>query len=151
MKLTTGLDAPPTRAVHLFGILSVVIGVGLGLAVFAWISGPATVQASWLTSRPSHAVVAPRPAVGLVERSDNRGQVLFGRYCDSCHTAGRETSLGPSLRSAQFKRQFRSEEQIARVIREGGFDMPAFGADRIAEEDLTVIAAYVLSLPPENP
>jgi len=103
-------------------------------------------QTSWLANPRPAAALAPRPAVGLVERSDNRGQVLFGRYCDSCHPAGRE-GIGSDLEGTQVKRQYTSDEKIITYVRAGGFDMPAFPKTLISDEDLAAIAAYVRQLP----
>ena len=147
MSAVVGQAAAARRA-NALGLLSVLLGAALGVAAFIWLVGASGARAGWLPARP--VAEPPRPAVGLVERSDNRGQVLFGRYCDSCHTAGLETSLGPSLRSVQFKRQFATEDKISRIVREGGFDMPAFPERLVADEDLAEIAAFVRGLPEET-
>jgi hypothetical protein len=138
------------------GLLIVVLGIGLGGATFGWIAGwaGATPVAQWEGGAlvgPGAFRNAPRDGApgareSLVLRSDNRGQVLFGRYCDSCHTAG-GGGFGTSLRSAQFKRQFASPESVAAVVRKGGFDMPSFPTSLVSEADLKDIAAYVVSLP----
>jgi len=84
--------------------------------------------------------------MGLVDTGDNHGQVAFGRSCDSCHPAG-NAGQGPSLRLAQLKRQYTTPDKIMTYVRKGGFDMPAFAADRISDGDLAAIANYVISLP----
>lgn len=91
----------------------------------------------------------PRPRTGLILTSDNRGQVLFGRYCDSCHPAGRE-GIGGSLRSVQFKSEYTDAEQISEFVREGGFDMRAYPPDFLSDEDLSEIVQYVLGLAQEE-
>jgi mono/diheme cytochrome c family protein len=145
-SLATGADAAPRR-VHVLGIMSVVGGAVLGVGVFAWLAGVGVTQtASLAPSRSAVTAVAPRPAVGLVERSDNRGQVLFGRYCDSCHPGGRE-GIGSDLEGTQVKRQYASEDKIVNVIRSGGFDMPAFPKNLISDEDVATLASYVRTLP----
>jgi len=92
----------------------------------------------------------PRSRAGLVPTSSNRGQILFGRYCDSCHTGGREM-IGPSLRTAQFKSQYKSTDKIVEFVRTGGFDMPAYPTTLVSDEELQRIAEYILSLPEESP
>jgi mono/diheme cytochrome c family protein len=94
-------------------------------------------------------VGVPHPRTGLVPTSDNQGQVLFGRYCDSCHPAGR-VGIGTDLRSREIKRQYTSADQIAKVIRKGGYDMPAFPPDLVSDKELEPISQYVLSLPEES-
>lgn len=149
MSLAVGQPAAGRR-VHALGLLSVAFGAAVGVGAFLWISGTGASQVSAIV--PVHRVQnaePPRPAFGLIERADNRDQVLFGRYCDSCHTAGREV-LGSSLRSAQFKRQFNTDAKISKIVREGGFDMPAYPKSMISDDDLALIAAYVSNLPEES-
>ena len=130
---------------------------GLGLLVFTTLLAVVVVRGlvTWNNNpRPLLAgeqpAGVPRPRTGLIPTSENRGQILFGRYCDSCHTAGREV-LGPSLRSAQFKNQYRAIDKIVNIVRTGGFDMPAYPPALLSDEDLRTIAEFVLSLPEENP
>jgi mono/diheme cytochrome c family protein len=92
----------------------------------------------------------PQSRTGLVATSENRGQILFGRYCDSCHTGGREM-IGPSLRTAQFKGQYTSADKLIEFVRTGGFDMPAYPQTLVSDEEIQKIAEYVLSLPEEAP
>jgi quinol-cytochrome oxidoreductase complex cytochrome b subunit/cytochrome c551/c552 len=92
----------------------------------------------------------PRARTGLIAGKDNHGQVLFGRYCDSCHTSGR-AMIGPSLVTAQFKQNNPTGEKIIQLVRDGGFDMPAFPPALLSDEDLQAIVEYVLKLPQESP
>lgn len=99
---------------------------------------------------PEGADGVPRSRSGLVPTSSNRGQILFGRYCDSCHTAGREM-IGPSLRTVQFKSQYKTADKIVEFVRTGGFDMPAYPPTLVSDDELQKIAEYILSLPEESP
>jgi mono/diheme cytochrome c family protein len=160
------------RRTHASGVLLLlaagVLGVLVVIAVDEWrgdpgapgrfiaglVGGPSL---SLDTSGQSQATVAggegagvPRSRTGLVATSENRGQVLFGRYCDSCHTAGREM-IGPSLRTAQFKGQYKSADEVIHFVRTGGFDMPAFPEALVSDEELQKIADYVVSLPEDTP
>jgi cytochrome c551/c552 len=101
------------------------------------------------TSSEAPAAGVPRSRSGLVLSSENRGQVLFGRYCDSCHTGAREM-IGPSLRTAQFKGQYESADEIIHFVRTGGFDMPAYPETLVSDEEMQRIAEYILSLPEEQ-
>jgi len=132
-------------------------GSGLGLLVFTTLLAVVVVLGlvTWSTTpRPLLAreqpAGVPRPRTGLIPTSENRGQILFGRYCDSCHTAGREV-LGSSLRNAQFKRQYATIDEIAKIVRISGFDMPAYPPALLSDENLRSIAEFILSLPEENP
>jgi len=132
-------------------------GAGVGLLVFTTLLAIVVVLGlvTWNNNpRPLLAgeqpAGVPRPRTGLIPTSENRGEILFGRYCDSCHTAGREV-LGPSLRNAQSKSQFPTIDKIAQVVRTGGFDMPAYPSALLSDDDLRKIAEFILSLPEENP
>jgi mono/diheme cytochrome c family protein len=136
----------------------VALGLCSGLAVFffmlvwgsrpgaAWWEQPAFGPPATLARGASSGALAMGARESLVLRSDNRGQVLFGRYCDSCHPGGQE-GIGPSLRSTQFKRTVTSEDKIVTTVRKGGFEMPAFPPSLLGDADLADIARYVLSLP----
>jgi mono/diheme cytochrome c family protein len=143
------VDTTRARRVQVRGLLWVGGGFVLGIAVFVWLASMGATQAPSLANPRPAAAGAPRPAVGLVERSDNRGQVLFGRYCDSCHPGGRE-GIGSDLEGTQVKRQYTTDDKIIRYVRAGGFDMPAFPKTLISDDDLAAIAAYVSQLPAQQ-
>lgn len=149
MNASARLARGSAQRVHTLGLLSLVLGVALGLGLVAWLAGLGTVQTAYLGALTRPGVQAPKPATGLIERSDNRGQVLFGRYCDSCHPAGLE-ARGDTLRSVDFKRKYATDEKIVSFVRAGGFTMQAYDKDFLADEDLVEISAYIRSLPQED-
>ena len=139
---------------HRRGQAVLLVAAAAGVGVALWIVGvfgatPASLFQNFSVSPPSEQSV-PRLRPGLVATTENRGRVLFGRYCDSCHTAGQETSLGSSLRSRQFKREFNTEAEITRRIREGGFDMPVYSKDLLSDADMDEIVRYVMGLPQDE-
>ena len=158
------VDARPVarrvpRRVHARGLALLLLGVLGGVAVFGFTAAfqtrigsatdsPAGSLLSWVNALPveRNRTYAPGERPSLVLTSENRGQVLFGRYCDSCHYGGNE-NIGASLRSAQFKRTFNTPEKIIAFVRAGGFDMPAFSRSFLSDADLDAIAAYVRTLP----
>jgi mono/diheme cytochrome c family protein len=135
-----------SRRVHVLGAATVIASTLLGVAVFAWVASLGVTQTASRTSQStSVSVVLP----ALVERSDNRGQVLFGRYCDSCHPGGRG-GIGSDLEGTQVKRQYTTDDKIIKLVRSGGFDMPAFSTSLLSDDDLANIAAYVRNLPAQT-
>jgi cytochrome c551/c552 len=138
------------------GVVLVVIAVLLGLGLAAWEIAWNVNPAIPLLNSPTYedvqqgVVGMPRSRTGLILTNDNQGQVLFGRYCDSCHPAGRE-GIGASLRDEQFKRKFQTEAQIFEFVRTGGFDMRPYPPDFLPDEDLVEISRFILELPAENP
>ncbi len=158
--VATVATAPPNRLAprrtHVRGATllaaSIVCGVAAFVLLAGWGANAKTTLREGAAFGPPSTLAGARGALSgsaresLVLRSDNRGQVLFGRYCDSCHPAGAQGG-GATLRTAQFKRQFDTPEQVAAVVRKGGFDMPAYPPSLLSDADLTDIAAYVVSLP----
>ena len=129
-----------------FGMVLIGISVAAGIVVVIGLSLLGSIPASSSTADATQGLGPPQAALGLIDTGDNHGQVAFGRSCDSCHPGG-YAGQGSSLRLAQFKRQYTSDDKIISYVRKGGFDMPAFGTDRISDGDVQAIAAYVLSLP----
>jgi hypothetical protein len=133
-------------------VLAVLLGLGVATWEIAWNVTPAIplLKSTSYEDVQQGAVGMPRSRTGLIATNDNRGQVLFGRYCDSCHPAGRE-GIGASLRDEQFKRKFNTEEQIAAFVRIGGFDMRPYPLEFLADEDLREISRFILGFAEENP
>ena len=87
------------------------------------------------------ATVPARYEGPLAERADAaKGEAIYQRYCDSCHPGGRE-DVGPALAGRKL-----SPGKVRWFVREGGDAMPAFPADKVSDEDLEHLAAYVGSL-----
>jgi mono/diheme cytochrome c family protein len=150
------------RRTHASGLLLLAVAIALGVGVvYALRPGAGATFAAWFPGGPALSVGAPaggagegaagvpRSRTGLVPTSENRGKVLFGRYCDSCHTDAREMT-GPSLRTAQFKGQYRSADEIIHFVRTGGFDMPAYPETLVSDEEMQLISEYILGLPEES-
>lgn len=86
---------------------------------------------------------APKPATpggtapgGNVEA----GKVVFDQHCNSCHPGG-GSAAGPSLISRKSP-----PDRIERRVRTGGAGMPSFSTDKISDQQLQDLVAYVLSL-----
>jgi mono/diheme cytochrome c family protein len=146
------------RAVGATGLLARSRWTGRGLVLIAFVLGIVAfvvigTMGTGPTSRAPDAsggVVVARLSPGLVDGVDNHGQVLFGRYCDSCHP-GAGAGTGGNLRTAQSHRQYSTEDSIIHLVRAGGFDMPVFPSQMLSDDDLAQIATYVRGLPVETP
>ncbi len=144
----------PMRRARRLGVVALTVAVLLG-ALLAWVElSAASRSASPLTRslsvrREPSGTPVPSARVGLVPTIDNQGKVLFGRYCDSCHPGG-DKGIGADLHSVQVKRQYKTLEDIMKVARKGGYDMPPFPKTLLADSDLEEIGGYVLSLSSEN-
>jgi cytochrome c5 len=80
----------------------------------------------------------------LILTAENKGQVLFGRYCDSCHPGGEE-GRGKSLISTQFLRDFQKDSDVTQLAREGTCIMPKFSRFLLADGDMGEVSKFVVS------
>ena len=81
------------------------------------------------------------PAPPVAKPGDvTAGQAVFQQNCEACHPGGNE-GVGPQLRG-----QGLPEDRIRTQVRQGGGAMPAFPPERINEQQLNDLVAYVLSL-----
>jgi mono/diheme cytochrome c family protein len=71
------------------------------------------------------------------------GQAPFDRACKVCHGAEGKGNAAPAL--VPFEMDV--EELLIRV-REGGGEMPPISANRVSDDEVTQIAAYLKSLAP---
>jgi mono/diheme cytochrome c family protein len=83
---------------------------------------------------PDTTVIDP---IELATAEEKHGEVLFMRFCHSCHPDG-EAGLGPSIHGTPAP-SFLQRAQV----RAGMGEMPAFHDDLISDEDLDAIIAYL--------
>ncbi len=142
------------RVARQWGVVWLIIALALGAALASWelsqdTRGTTPIALALSGSEGPGETTVPSSRVGIVPTVDNRGLVLFGRYCDSCHPAGRQ-GIGSDLLSPQVRRKFTSVDKIAKLVRTGGFDMPPFRKELLSDGDLGAIGEYVVSLSPER-
>jgi mono/diheme cytochrome c family protein len=83
----------------------------------------------------------PTPtALATVNADRPRGEVVFARYCNSCHPGGGR-GAGPSLIQGGS-----SEDEFKRVVRQGEKRMPGFNEGLISDDDLDQMYDYIVSL-----
>lgn len=70
-----------------------------------------------------------------------RGYLLYQRACLRCHIEGQ--GLGPPLRGLS-----QTPGDFVSLVRSGKGNMPPFGPDRISDQDLYAIAAYLTWISP---
>ncbi|MEO8286487.1 MAG: cytochrome c [Chloroflexota bacterium] len=100
----------------------------------------AILAAVGLAACDTQSGATPGPdGAGSVPRS---GDVVFARYCNTCHPGGGR-GAGPSLLVADY-----SAAEIKSVVRHGKSRMPGFGASTISDEELDALANYVVGLKP---
>ena len=75
-----------------------------------------------------------------VDSGSERGEVVFAKYCNSCHPGGGR-GAGPSLVQAGI-----SEAEFDEYVRNGKARMPGFNEALFAKCDLDEMYRYISSL-----
>lgn len=70
----------------------------------------------------------------------SRGEVVFAKYCNSCHPGGGR-GAGPSLAQAGI-----GKDEFANYVRHGKNRMPGFNEGLISNEDLDQMYDYISGL-----
>lgn len=82
------------------------------------------------------------------------GEKVFQQMqCFTCHTNG-ENLIDPTkpIKGANFHKKYPEDSQIAAIVRSGvaGTAMPAYDKNRLPDEQLSVLIAYIRSLTPQE-
>jgi mono/diheme cytochrome c family protein len=85
-------------------------------------------------ARRDEALAGEKPAMSWEAA---RGEVAFIRYCHQCHPGG-SGGLGPAINDKPLPGGL-----IKTQVRIGGGAMPAFSKERLSEEELDGIVAYL--------
>jgi mono/diheme cytochrome c family protein len=89
---------------------------------------------------PSRLPPTPSAPPGVDTAAERRGEVVYMRHCHSCHPGG-AAGLGPSLNDKPLPKVL-----VKAQVRNGLGAMPAFGEEKISDDDLEALGAYVVSL-----
>ena len=89
-----------------------------------------------------------RPALAV---EPSNGAQIFAQNCASCHAnGGNIIRRGKNLKKRALKWHKKySIEAITTLVKEGKYAMPAY-ADRLSEEEIESVAAYVLKQADNN-
>lgn len=129
-------------------------GIGIAVLLMGWFWQPPAALVEAVSVRSQEDGGVPRPRQGLILTDENRGRVLFGRSCDSCHPgggAGGGERGGVDLLNPEFRRDFKTEADIIQLIRNGTCEMPAFSRFVLADDVVAQIAQYVLARAKAHP
>ncbi len=126
------------------GLLIFAIAAGLGLTFWLGTWGTQQRVQTAIAAAGGEVAQMPHPRTGLVPSAENLGQVLFGRYCDSCHPGG-NAQKGENLLNAEFRRDFHTEAEVLQIIRDGTCTMPAYTRFMIPDNDAAEIAKFTLA------
>lgn len=119
-----------------FVIIAVIIVIPLALlGSLGWS------LAAGVTERP----IGPGLSAAQLSAGDvARGAELYKSKCFGCHTP--DAKLGPSHTAADFKVRYADDATLAAAVRGGRPPMPAFTEERLSNQALADIIAYIRSL-----
>jgi len=72
---------------------------------------------------------------------EDTGKGIFSRVCQMCHGAEGHGDAGPSL--VPLEKEY---EEVLGIVREGAGQMPPIAPERVSDEDVKRIVAYLKSL-----
>ena len=79
------------------------------------------------------------------------GWQLFSRACNDCHPTARKAGIGTQLvRSRPPSNMKKWRNNIAAKVRGGGYIMPFYGKDRLSDQDISDIVAFLEKLATEK-
>ncbi len=131
---------------------------GLQLSILVALAVPALIGLTAITTlADSSPSPSGNPTQAPLPGDPNRGAILFGQNCASCHGANLEGSIGPSLNPI-FKLPGVTDSLDANYLIDiitngrkhqqgdpGTKDMPAKGAnDKLTDQDVKDLAAYII-------
>ena len=87
--------------------------------------------------------ISESSAVGAPAAGDDPppGQVAYDRVCKVCHGPEAQGNAGPAL--VPFAME---DDELLAKVREGGGEMPPISANRLSDDEVKQIAAYLRSL-----
>lgn len=76
----------------------------------------------------------------------SRGQVIYAQQCAACHGSAGEGGIGPALNTDEFAQEFADDAALTAVVRTGRGVMPAYGSNRLTDQAMADLIAYMRSL-----
>ncbi len=79
-----------------------------------------------------------------LEGDKNRGWKLYGRSCANCHGGPKKRGIGGQLVRSRPPADIQARlHKIASYVRQGGYLMPAMGKDKLSDQDVADIVAFL--------
>ena len=76
-----------------------------------------------------------------------QGWKLYGQACNVCHPTAKKSGIGTQLVKRRPPRDLEKRKyQLAAYVRKGGFIMPHFAEDRLSDQEIADIVAFIIKL-----
>lgn len=107
-----------------------------------------TVSNLRIPTPPPSPTPSPSPTPGQLPGDAPRGQAIFAlQQCAACHGQGGAGGFAPALNTADFRQKFAQDAVLWTLLRQGSGAMPAYGVNRLTDQEMADLIAYVRSLP----
>lgn len=117
------------------------------MAYFEHVSGDSKGPQFQITMLDKDAASAAAEKIIAMEGDAQRGWKLYGQACNVCHPTAKKPGIGSQLVKRRPPRDLeKRKHQIAAYIRKGGFIMPFFSEDRLSDQDIADIVAFITKL-----
>ncbi len=122
-----------------FGALPIV-GAGMALSIALLFVSSA---GWWFVHKATQDSGPEVSSVLELQGNPETGRAVYQRAgCADCHGAQGNGGVGPSLRDSRFAYQ-NTPATIAQRVRSGGGIMPAFGPDKISDQELAGLIVFI--------
>ncbi len=117
------------------------------MAYFEYVSGNNKGPKFQMKMFDKAAADAAADKIVAMKGDSQQGWKLFSKACNSCHPTAKKAGIGPQLvRSRPPADMEKRKRQIASSVRKGGFVMPFFAEDRLSDQDIADIVAFISGL-----
>ena len=121
------------------------------MAYFEHVSGDNEGPEFQIAMLDKDAASAAADKIIAMEGDAQRGWKLYGQACNVCHPTAKKSGIGSQLVKRRPPRDLeKRKHQIATYVRKGGFVMPFFAEDRLSDQDIADIVAFIARLVEEK-
>ena len=117
------------------------------MAYFEHVSGDNKGPQFQITTLDKDAASAAADTIIAIKGDAQKGWKLYGQACNVCHPTAKKSGIGSQLVKRRAPRDLeKRKHQIAAYVRKGGFIMPSFTEDRLSDQDIADIVAFIAKL-----
>ena len=117
------------------------------MAYFEHVSGDNKGPEFQITMLDKDAASAAADKIMGLKGDAQRGWKLYGQACNVCHPTAKKPGIGSQLVKKRPPRDLeKRKHQIAAYVRKGGFTMPFFTENRLSDQDIADIVAFIAEL-----
>ncbi len=114
------------------------------MAYFEHVSGDNKGPQFQFATLDKDAASAAADKIIAMKGDAQRGWKLYAQACNVCHPTAKKSGIGTQLVKRRPPRDLeKRKHQIAAYVRKGGFTMPFFSEDRLSDQEIADIVAFI--------